>query len=99
MFEYHIKNLRVRQEIEAVGFKPGREALAGQLHSQGYAETTAAFYDQAAVHFAYWISRQHVHPMQINEAHVTNFLSRHLTRCRCPFGGVRQGRTVGAGVL
>jgi hypothetical protein len=53
MFEYHIKNLRVRQEIEAAGFKPVLEALAGQLHSQGYAETTVAFYDQAAVHFAY----------------------------------------------
>ena len=90
MFEYRIKNLQVRQEIETAGFKPSLEVLAAQLHSQGYAAATLAFYDQAAVHFAYWIARRHLHPSQVSEAHITNFLSRHLPTCRCPFGGVRQ---------
>ena len=35
-------------------------------------------------------------PSQVNEAHLTNFLSRHLPTCRCPFGGVRQDKTVRA---
>lgn len=96
MFEYRIKNLSVRQEIEAAGFMPVLEALAAKLHSQGYAAATLAFYDQAAVHFAYWMARRHFHPSQVSEAHLTNFLSRHLARCRCPFGGVRQDKTVHA---
>jgi len=98
MFEYRIKNPQVRQEIETAGFKPSLEALAAQLHSQGYAAATLAFYDQAAVHFAYWIARRHLHPSQVSEAHLTNFLSRHLPTCRCPFGGVRQDKTVRAGL-
>ena len=96
MFEYRITNPQVRQEIETAGFKPGLEALAAKLHSQGCAAATLAFYDQAAVHFAYWIARRHLHPSQVSEAHLTNFLSRHLARCRCPFGGVRQDKTVRA---
>jgi site-specific recombinase XerD len=98
MFEYQIENPQVRQEIEGAGLKPVLETLVSRLHSQGYADATVAFYDQAAVHFAYWIARQHLHTSQVNEAHVANFLSRHLARCRCPFGGVRQGHIVGAGV-
>jgi integrase/recombinase XerD len=98
MFEYQIKNPQVRQEIERAGLKPVLETLVSQLHSQGYADATVAFYDQAAVHFAFWMAKRHLHPLQINEAHVANFLSHHLAKCRCPFGGVRQGRTVGAGV-
>lgn len=98
MFEYIIKNPQVRREVEAAGFKPSLDALAAKLHSQGYAETTVSFYDQAAVHFAYWVARRRVNPSQINEAHLTNFLSHHLPTCRCPFGGVRQDKTVRAGL-
>ena len=98
MFEYRIKNPLVRQKIETAGFKLSLEALAAQLHSQGYAAATLAFYDQAAVHFAYWIARRHLHPSQVSEAHIRNFLSRHLPTCRCPFGGVRQDKTVRAGL-
>lgn len=98
MFEYRIKNPQVRQEIETAGFKPSVEALAAQLHSQGYAAATLAFYDQAAVHFAYWMARRHLHPSQVSEAHITDFLSRHLPTCRCPMGGVRQDKTVRAGL-
>jgi integrase/recombinase XerD len=98
MFEYIIKNPRVRREIEAAGFKPSLEALAARLHSQGYAKTTVCFYDQAAVHFAYWAAQRGVDASQINEAHLANFLSHHLPTCRCPFGGVRQDKTVRAGL-
>jgi integrase/recombinase XerD len=98
MFEYQIKSPQVRQEIERAGLKPVLETLVSQLHSQGYADATVAFYDQAAVHFAFWMAKRHLHPLQVNEADVANFLSHHLAKCRCPFGGVRQGRTVGAGV-
>ena len=96
MFEYRIKYPQVRQAIETAGFKPCLEALATKLHSQGYAAATLAFYDQAAVHFAYWVARRHLHPSQVSEAHLTNFLSRHLARCCCPLGGVRQDKTVRA---
>jgi site-specific recombinase XerD len=98
MFEYVINNPRVCREIEAAGFKPSLEALATKLHSEGYAEATVSFYDQAAVHFAYWVARRHVDPSQIDETHLANFLARHLPTCRCPFGGVRQDKTVRAGL-
>ena len=98
MFECIIKSPRVRRVIEATGFKPSLEALAAKLLSQGYAQMTVSFYDQAAVHFAYWVGVRHVDPSQINEAHLANFLSRHLPTCRCPFGGVRQDHIVRAGL-
>jgi integrase/recombinase XerD len=96
MFEYIIKNPRVRQEIEAAGFKPVLESLAATLHSRGYAETTVSFYAQGAAHFAYWIAKRDANPSQIEEGDITSFLSRHLPRCQCPFGGVRQNHIVRA---
>ena len=96
MFENIIKDPRVRREIEAAKLKPILEALEAKLRSEGYSEATVSFYDQAAVHFAYWAARRHVDPLQINEAHFANFLSRHLSTCRCPFGGVRQEHIVRA---
>ena len=98
MFEYRIENPQVRHAIETAGFTPCLEALAAKLHSQGYAETTVSYYDQAAIHFAYWLARRRVEPSQVDETHITNFLSRHLPTCRCPFGGVRQDKTVRAGL-
>ena len=98
MFEYIIKNPRVGREMEAAGFKSSLEALAARLHSQGYAKTTGSFDGQAAVHFAYWVARRRVERLQINEDHMAKFLLHHLPTCRCSFGGVRQDKTVRAGL-
>lgn len=98
MYE-HIKSLRVRQEIEVAGFKPILEELVAKLHSCGYAERTVFLYEQGAVHFAFWLARQHIRPSQVNEGHITSFLSRHLSRCHCPVDGVRQYHTVRAALV
>ena len=96
MFGLIDKNPQVGQKIETAGFKPMLEALAAKLHFGGYAETTVSFYEQGAVHFAYWVARRDLEPSQINEGHVVSFLSRHLPRCHCPFGDVRKNHTVRA---
>lgn len=98
MFEHFIKNPRVCQRIDAAQFKPFLETLAAKLHSHGYGRPTISFYGQAAVHFAYWLLRRHVDPSRINGDHVAGFLSRHLPRCHCPFGGVRRYHIVRAGL-
>lgn len=98
MVEHFIKNQRVGQQIEAAQYKPFLETLAAKLRSCGYGRPTISFYGQAAVHFAYWIVRRHVDPSQVNGDHVASFLSRHLPRCHCPFGGVRRYHIVRAGL-
>jgi integrase/recombinase XerD len=98
MFEHTIKDLQVRQEIEGTRFSRSLEKLVVKLRFDGYAQTTVSFYEQGAAHFAFWMARKHVDPDHVNEGHAASFLSRHLPRCHCPFGGVRQYATVRAAV-
>ena len=100
MYEHIIKSLRVRQEIEAAGFKPVLEELVVKLHSCAYAERTVSLYEQGAVHFAFWLARQqHIGPSEVKEGHINSFLSRHLSRCHCPVDGVREYHTVRAALV
>jgi len=80
-----------------VGFTAMVKDLVANLHSLGYADTTVSFYEQAAVHFSFWLTRRNISPSQLKEDHRDGFL-RHLPRCHCPFGGVRQHNTVRAGI-
>lgn len=96
MYEHIIKSMRVHQKVEAAGFKPHLDELVAKLHSCGYAEHTVSLYEQGTVHFAFWLIRQHIGPSNVNEGHIRSFLSRHLARCHCPVGGVRDLKTVRA---
>jgi site-specific recombinase XerD len=98
MFEQIVKDPRARQRIERAGFKPGLDELRTKLHSDGYAEATVLFYEQAAAHFAFWLGTKQVDPFQVHEKHIAGFLSKHLPRCHCPIGGVREHKTVRAAV-
>ena len=92
-----IERPQVCQQIHA-GFKAMVGELVARLYSRGYAETTVSFYEQGAVHFAFWLARQHIDPSRVKEGHIAGFLSRHISKCDCPFGGVRQHQTVRAGL-
>jgi site-specific recombinase XerD len=96
MFEQIIKDPQVRREIDCAGFKPGLDELAAKLHSDGYADATVLFYQQAAAHFAFWLCRKQVKPRRVHAGNIDKFLTRHLPRCHCPFGGVREYKTVRA---
>jgi integrase/recombinase XerD len=80
------------------GFKSAVKELVAKLCSLGYADTTVSFYEQGAVHFSFWLAKQRISPSQVRESHFTDFLSRHPAMCGCPFGGVRQRKTVRAGL-
>lgn len=97
MYANTINGCPVRQQIH-VGFTAMVESLVANLHSVGYADTTVSFYEQAAVHFSFWLTKRSISPSQLKENHLDGFLSRHLPRCHCPFGGVRQHKTVRAGL-
>ena len=66
---------------------------------RGYARAAVSFYEQGAIHFAFWATKQHLDATQISDGHVANFLSRHLPRCHCPLAGVRKHQTVRAAVV
>lgn len=85
------------QQLHA-GFKSAVKKLAAKLCSLGYADTTVSFYQQAAVHFSFWLAKRRIGPSQVKESHFADFLSRHPSICDCPFGGVRQRQTVRAGL-
>lgn len=87
---------RIRQPIEPAGFQRVVQHLEAYLRAGGYAEGTVSLYRQAAVHFAFWVAGHHVARSHVTHSHVSGFLSQHLARCRCPFGGVRQHQTVRA---
>jgi hypothetical protein len=99
MYEHIIKSMRVRQKIEAAGFKPLLERLVAKLHSYGYAEHTVFLYEQGTVHFAFWLIKQHIGPSNLNEGHIKSFLSRHLARCHCAVDGVRDLKSVRAALM
>jgi len=80
------------------GFQSIVEGMVAKLICDGYAEPTVSFYEQGAVHFAFWLARQHIDPSRVKEGHITGFLLRHISKCDCPFGGVRQHQTVRAGL-
>lgn len=80
------------------GFKSAVKELVAKLCSLGYADTTVSFYEQGAIHFSFWLAKRRVCPSQVKESHFTDFLSRHPSICDCPFGGVRQRKTVRAGL-
>jgi len=90
-----IKELQAYQQLP-VCFRAMLEELVAQLHSYGYADQTVSFYEQAAVHFSFWLNQQRIGLSQVKEGHLADFLSQHLLRCHCPLGGVRQKNTVRA---
>jgi len=92
-----IKAPQVCQQTCA-GFQSIVEGMVAKLICDGYAETTVSFYRQAAVHFAFWLSRRRIGPSQIKESHISGFLSQHISVCDCPLGGVRQHQTVRAAI-
>ena len=92
-----IKAPQVCQQICA-GFRSIVEGMVAKLVHDGYAETTVSYYRQAAVHFAFWLSRRQIGPSQIKQSHVSGFLSQHISACDCPLGGVRQHQTVRAAI-
>jgi site-specific recombinase XerD len=96
MLEDVVTDRRGREEIESSGFAESIEELAAYLVSRGYASRTVRFYEQGAVHFARWAGRKKVAPSDVTAELLESFLSRHLTRCRCPDPGVRQRHTVRA---
>jgi integrase/recombinase XerD len=81
-----------------VGFKSAVKQLVAELCSLGYADTTVSFYEQGSIHFSFWLAKRRINPSQVKESHFTDFLSRHAALCDCPFGGVRQQKTVRAGL-
>jgi len=85
------------QQIHA-GFKSALKELVANLYSLGYADTTVSFYQQVAVHFSFWLAKRRIGPSQVKESHFADFLSRHSSICDCPFGGVRQRKTVRSGL-
>ena len=85
------------QQLHA-GFKSAVKELVAKLCSLGYADTTVSFYEQGAVHLSFWLAKRRISPSQVNERHFAEFLSRHSPICDCPFGGVRQRKTVRAGL-
>jgi site-specific recombinase XerD len=85
------------QQVHA-GFKSALRELVAELCSRGYADTTISFYEQGAVHFSFWLARRRISPSQLKEGHFADFLLRHASICDCPFGGVRQQKTVRAGL-
>jgi integrase/recombinase XerD len=90
-----IQGIQSSQQIHA-GFQTMVEELVANLHSSGYADTTVSFYEQGAVHFSFWLSRCRIDPSQVKESDIAGFLSGHISNCDCPFGGVRQHKTVRA---
>ena len=88
---------QVYQQLHA-GFKSAAKELVAKLCSLGYADTTVSFYEQGAVHFSFWLARRRISPSQLKESHFADFLLRHAPKCDCPFGGVRQEKTVRAGL-
>jgi len=95
MYANTIKELPVYQQIP-VPFQVTLEELVAKLHSCGYADQTISFYEQAAFHFSFWLTKRGVSLSRVKEDHLADFLSRHLLRCQCPLGGVRQKNTVQA---
>ena len=80
------------------GFNSAVKELVAKLCSLGYADTTVSFYEQGAVHFSFWLAKRRIRPSQLKESHFADFFSRHAPICDCPFGGVRQQKTVRAGL-
>lgn len=99
MYEHIIESMSAHQKIEAAGFKPHLDELVVKLHSCGYAEHSVSLYEQGTVHFAFWLIRQHIGPSNVNEGHIKSFLSRHLARCHCPVGGIRDLKSVRAALM
>ena len=95
MYANTIKELPVYQQIP-VPFQVTLEELVAKLHSCGYADQTISFYEQAAFHFSFWLTKRGVSLSRVKEDHLADFLSRHLLHCQCPLGGVRQKNTVQA---
>ncbi len=79
-------------------FKSAVKKLVAKLRFRGYADITISFYEQGAIHFSFWLAKRRVGPSEVQENHFTDFLSRHLSKCDCPFGGVRQRKLVRAGL-
>jgi hypothetical protein len=85
------------QQLHA-GFKSAVKELVAKLCRLGYADTTVSFYEQGAVHFSFWLAKRRIRSSQVKESHFADFLTRHAPMCDCPFGGVRQQKTVRAGL-
>ena len=88
---------QVCQRIHA-GLAAALKELVTRLQSCGYADKTVSFYEQGAVHFSFWLATRRISPSELKESHIVSFLSRHIPKCACPVGGVRQHNTVRAGL-
>jgi site-specific recombinase XerD len=88
---------QVCQRIHA-GFGAALKELVTKLQSCGYADKTVSFYEQGAIHFSFWLATRRINPSELKESHFVSFLSRHIPKCACPVGGVRQHNTVRAGL-
>src|SRR5205085_1405827 len=93
-----VQDVQDRQALETAGWKVVLDDLHLRLSSRGHSETVTKFYEQAAVHFAFWTVKRQIHRSQITDEHIGQFLSRHLPICRCKIGGVRKLNLVHAGL-
>ena len=72
--------------------------LVAKLCFLGYADTTVSFYEQGAVHFSFWLAKRRISPHNSKRATSQIFYHAMPPMCDCPFGGVRQQKTVRAGL-
>jgi len=66
-------------------FEPYLSLYRAQLRAQRYSESTRHSYHRCVAHFVYWVAQTHIHPQQINEGTIREFLIEHLAHCGCPF--------------
>jgi hypothetical protein len=86
----HIVQTTDRQLIEDAGWGAVLNELHMRLSGLGYSETIKMFYEQAAVHFALWTAKRHIHRSKVTDEDIAAFLTPHLSSCRCKIKGVRQ---------
>jgi len=83
-----VQDERTRSSLKTVGFGLTLDRFDTFLRSRGHAELTVQVYEQAAIHFALWLARKRAR-VRIRDAtpeHVKEFLTRHLSNCRCDLG-------------
>jgi len=95
----HTVTIKLACQRIHTGWRAVVKELVIKLRSRGYADKTVSFYEEAAVHFSFWLARRRISPSQLKENHIADFLSRHIPKCACPVVGVRQHNTVRAGLV
>jgi integrase/recombinase XerD len=98
MLERLVKDLHDLHEIENAGWVAVLDDLHARLCGRGHSETVKNLYEQAAVHFALWITKSRIQRSGVTDGHLDYFVSKHLSECRCKIGGVRELKLVHAGL-